>query len=592
MRAVTVTVVAAVLLVAGGADAADGPGSRREIADRFVHKYASLLSVAAYPRTMFADEPTIKPQDDVTFVVKVPNDAAVDLTLAFDAKGWIKLTSGTLDPPSFALLGKGTRWLLKLWTKVEPDDDLVARICKELLGVAVDQVEGIHAATLALNVVWVVEKAQEAFVNASATVVAKASTGELPPSEPQPKPAKKQKKQPKRPAEAVDRKPPPPDDRKVVVDDDRKVVDDDRKVVIDDDRKVVIDDEPAKPSPSGEYCYAGAHPSGDTWEAAAGVHSHAYPPFDQHLFVYRNGCYHFVGDPGRFGYTGQLYGYFGEHPLGDGTWCFNNRPHTHPWQPSSGEYSVFGNWYYWAGAYDAVFLSTRSRYATYYADYYPAHYVVVRSEAAPARPAVRLAAPTWSAGRPSQPAPVWNGAGPAQQPQMQPAPAAAAGWRGGQQPMQAPPPAAAAGWRGAQQPVQSPAPAAAGWRGGQQPMQAPPAAAAGGWRGAQQPMQAPQPAAAGGWRGAQQPMQAPQPAAAGWRGGQPARSATPPPPTWSSPPAGRPLAPMTRPAPAMAPIRPAPPPRTMVRPPPAPRPMPVRAPAPVRNAPGRAVRQR
>ena len=52
---------------------------------------------------------------------------------------------------------------------------------------------------------------------------------------------------------------------------------------------------------------------------------HNYAPFDLRLFSQRDGCYYFIGDPRDFGYTGQVYSYYGAHPVADvygGGWCF------------------------------------------------------------------------------------------------------------------------------------------------------------------------------------------------------------------------------------------------------------------------------
>ena len=83
---------------------------------------------------------------------------------------------------------------------------------------------------------------------------------------------------------------------------------------------------PAVQATGGGYCFGGPHPApGGGWEAVQTPHTHNYAPFDLRLFSYRDGCYYFVGDPRDFGYTGQLYSYYGAHPVAHsygGGWCF------------------------------------------------------------------------------------------------------------------------------------------------------------------------------------------------------------------------------------------------------------------------------
>ena len=132
------------------------------------------------------------------------------------------------------------------------------------------------------------------------------------------------------------------------------------------------------PVQGGGYCFGGPHPApGGGWEASATPHVHPYAPFDLRLFSYRDGCYYFVGDPRDFGYTGQLYSYYGAHPVADaygGGWCFMVGPHSHWWRPWSPAFTVVGPWYYWNGPYDPFFWAYWPFYSFYYRSYYPHYY--------------------------------------------------------------------------------------------------------------------------------------------------------------------------------------------------------------------------
>jgi hypothetical protein len=130
------------------------------------------------------------------------------------------------------------------------------------------------------------------------------------------------------------------------------------------------------------YCYVGPHPAdaregGGTWDPSEGAHVHAYPPVDLRLFTFRDGCYYFTGDPTDFGYGGEVFPYYGAHPVQDaygGGWCFMAGGHSHAWRPWSPYFVVTGSWYYWRGAYDAFFWSYWPYYSFYYRSYYPRYY--------------------------------------------------------------------------------------------------------------------------------------------------------------------------------------------------------------------------
>ena len=134
----------------------------------------------------------------------------------------------------------------------------------------------------------------------------------------------------------------------------------------------------AVPVAGGGYCYGGPHPApGGGWEAITTPHTHNYAPFDLRLFAQREGCYHFIGDPRDFGYTGQVYNYYGAHPVHDtygGGWCFMVGGHYHWWRPWSPYFTVVGPWFYWGGAYDPFFWSYWPYYSFYYRSYYPSYY--------------------------------------------------------------------------------------------------------------------------------------------------------------------------------------------------------------------------
>ena len=140
---------------------------------------------------------------------------------------------------------------------------------------------------------------------------------------------------------------------------------------------------PPMAAAGGTYCYNGPHPvdtrvaPGPPWDHSQGAHSHNYPPFDLRLFVLRDGCYSFVGDPRDFGYQGQVYSYYGAHPVHDsygGNWCFMIGGHSHWWRPWSPYFVTMGPWFYWHGPYDAFFWSYWPYYATYYGRHYPRYY--------------------------------------------------------------------------------------------------------------------------------------------------------------------------------------------------------------------------
>jgi hypothetical protein len=224
----------------------------------------------------------------------------------------------------------------------------------------------------------------------------------------------------------------------------------------------------AVPVAGGGYCFGGPHPApGGGWEATQTPHVHTYAPFDLRLFSYENGCYYFIGDPHDFGYTGQVYSYYGAHPIADtygGGWCFMVGPHSHWWRPWSPYFTVVGPWYYWNGPYDPFFWAYWPFYSFYYRSYYPRFYAGGRYfsggfRAAPPISRVPASAGAgWRAASPAGTAGAWRGGA-----------AGAGAWRG------APAGAAAGGWRGGAPANQG------GWRGGAVPSYAAPRGGGGGF---------------------------------------------------------------------------------------------------------------
>ena len=194
----------------------------------------------------------------------------------------------------------------------------------------------------------------------------------------------------------------------------------------------------------GGYCYGGPHPApGGGWEAVTTAHTHNYPPFDLRLFSQREGCYYFIGDPRDFGYTGQVYNYYGAHPVADvygGGWCFMVGGHYHWWRPWSPYFTVVGPWFYWGGPYDPFFWSYWPYYSFYYRSYYPSYYAGGRYY----RNGYRVAPPITRV-----PPTGWRGTPPGG---TMARPGAGGGWRGS-------PPATQTS------PLRSGSPAGGGWRG-------------------------------------------------------------------------------------------------------------------------------
>jgi hypothetical protein len=240
----------------------------------------------------------------------------------------------------------------------------------------------------------------------------------------------------------------------------------------------------AVPYSSGGYCYGGPHPApGGGWEAVQTAHVHDYAPFDMRLFAYRSGCYYFIGDPRDFGYTGQVYSYYGAHPIADvygGGWCFMIGPHYHWWRPWSPYFTVVGPWYYWYGPYDPFFWAYWPYYSFYYRSYYPSFYAGGRYYHNGYRVApgiTRVPSTGWRGGAPGTATAGggWRGTAPGSAGAPTHAAPGSGGWRGGT-PVPGGgyrPPAAGGGWHAP--------PSGGGWRGGSVPYAAPHGGGGGGF---------------------------------------------------------------------------------------------------------------
>jgi len=154
-----------------------------------------------------------------------------------------------------------------------------------------------------------------------------------------------------------------------------------------------------------EYAFYGTHPvpydQGGGYCYQQGPHYHQYAPFDQNLFRQANGYFYFIGDPADFGYTQQLWGYNGNHPIPlgwGGGYCYISWPHRHPYAPASAAYYNFvGGYYVYGGPWDPWYWRMRPRYQAYYGGYYRHSYyggIYWRTRPAPIyRPRIVVGAP-------------------------------------------------------------------------------------------------------------------------------------------------------------------------------------------------------
>ena len=153
---------------------------------------------------------------------------------------------------------------------------------------------------------------------------------------------------------------------------------------VDDDEAGMPPPDPnAYPPPQPEYAaqqygYMGPHPvpydAGQGFCYEQGPHFHEYPPFDQNLFREQGGWFYFVGDPADFGYSQQMWGYQGNHPIPaayGGGYCFIDWPHRHWYPPPANlAFNFVGGYYAYNGPWDPWYWRWRPHYQAYYGGYY------------------------------------------------------------------------------------------------------------------------------------------------------------------------------------------------------------------------------
>ena len=154
-----------------------------------------------------------------------------------------------------------------------------------------------------------------------------------------------------------------------------------------------------------QYGYMGPHPIpyevGQGFCYQQGAHFHEYAPFDQYLFRESGGWFYFVGDAADFGYSQQMWGYQGNHPIPaayGGGYCFIDWPHRHHYAPAAGmQFNFVGGYYVYGGPWDASYWRWRPHYSSYYGGYYRHSYyggVYWRTRPSPIyRPRVVVGAP-------------------------------------------------------------------------------------------------------------------------------------------------------------------------------------------------------
>ncbi|MBI5480085.1 MAG: hypothetical protein HY906_14555, partial [Deltaproteobacteria bacterium] len=139
---------------------------------------------------------------------------------------------------------------------------------------------------------------------------------------------------------------------------------------------------PAAPDDQQTWNYNGPHAVNAAYGSGfcniRGVHSHPYPPFDDHLFQEQDGGYNFLGDPVDFGYTGDdLTWYNAVHPIAIGWgigWCFMTWAHHHFYRPWGPYFSACGPYFCYSGPYDAYYWRWRGYWTPYWGAYYPRFY--------------------------------------------------------------------------------------------------------------------------------------------------------------------------------------------------------------------------
>ncbi|MGZ3407420.1 MAG: hypothetical protein ACXVAN_13320, partial [Polyangia bacterium] len=119
------------------------------------------------------------------------------------------------------------------------------------------------------------------------------------------------------------------------------------------------------------------------------------------LFREQGGWFYFVGDAGDFGYSQQMWGYQGNHPIPGaygGGYCFIDWPHRHHYAPpATMQFNFVGGYYVYGGPWDPWYWRMRPHYSAYYGGYYRHSYyggIYWRTRPAPIyRPRIVVGAP-------------------------------------------------------------------------------------------------------------------------------------------------------------------------------------------------------
>jgi hypothetical protein len=152
-----------------------------------------------------------------------------------------------------------------------------------------------------------------------------------------------------------------------------------------------------------QFLYGGVHPVNPTVGAGfcttAAAHDHVYPIDPNISYLYRNwnGYNYFVGNPYHFGYQGQAFAYYGNHPLPEyNSYCYLDGTHYHHFLPAAslaGTFVVNNGAYYYNGVFPAAYYSYRPNfyhrqlrylYAPAYRGYYRGYAAAWRNYATPA----------------------------------------------------------------------------------------------------------------------------------------------------------------------------------------------------------------
>jgi hypothetical protein len=92
-------------------------------------------------------------------------------------------------------------------------------------------------------------------------------------------------------------------------------------------------------------------------------HMHIYAPDHQALYQEVGDQYVFTGDPTPFGYDGEKYKYYGNHPVasvnGDLVYCYINGPHFHAYEPPSDGYKMKSGVAFYVGPFTPGYVKMR-----------------------------------------------------------------------------------------------------------------------------------------------------------------------------------------------------------------------------------------